>query len=97
MTSRDLERLELERAVDLIGRSTRPGRLLEFLGSKYFSQQEAQLTEFDISTRRTRASTVYRSHCPPGRTFQSSPRTSNPLPPPAAHPRGAGLRSEPSD
>jgi hypothetical protein len=43
------ERQELERAVDQIGRTTRPGRLLEFLGSKYFSQQEAQLTEFDIA------------------------------------------------
>src|SRR4030095_6266340 len=29
--------------------STRPGRLLEFLGAKYFSKQEAQLTEFDIA------------------------------------------------
>ena len=49
MTSRDAERLELERAIELLGRSTRPGRLLEYLGSKYFSQQEAQLTEFDIA------------------------------------------------
>src|SRR3954470_8446445 len=49
MTSRDAEKLELERAVELLGRSTRPGRLLEFLGSKYFSHQEAQLTEFDIA------------------------------------------------
>jgi hypothetical protein len=49
MTSRDAERQELERALDQMGRSTRPARLLEFLGSKYFSQQEAQLTEFDIA------------------------------------------------
>ena len=49
MTLRDAERLELERAIDLLGRSTRPGRLLEFLGTKYFSNQEAQLTEFDIA------------------------------------------------
>jgi hypothetical protein len=49
MTPRDDERQELERALDLMGRSTRPARLLEFLGSKYFSQQEAQLTEFDIA------------------------------------------------
>lgn len=49
MTLRDAERLELERAVDLLGRSTRPGRLLEFLGAKYFSKQESQLTEFDIA------------------------------------------------
>src|SRR6188472_4451896 len=49
MTSRDAEKLELERATELLGRSTRPGRLLEFLGAKYFAQQEAQLTEFDIA------------------------------------------------
>src|SRR5688500_16680396 len=49
MNSRDTERLELERAIGLLGPSTRHGRLLEFLGSKYFSQQEAQLTEFDIA------------------------------------------------
>ena len=49
MTSSDAERQELDRAIDLIGRSTRHGRLLEYLGSKYFSQQEAQLTEFDIA------------------------------------------------
>src|ERR1041385_8096200 len=49
MSLRDAERLELERAVDLLGRSTRPGRLLEFLGAKYFSKQESQLTEFDIA------------------------------------------------
>jgi hypothetical protein len=49
MNSRDAERQEVERAVELLGRSTRPGRLLEYLGSKYFSHQEAQLTEFDIA------------------------------------------------
>jgi hypothetical protein len=49
MTSRDAERQELERAVELLGKSTRPGRLLEYLGSKLFSHQEAQLTEFDIA------------------------------------------------
>jgi hypothetical protein len=50
MNSRDAELQELERAVDLIGRSTRPGRLLEYLGAKYFQQQEEQLTEFNIAT-----------------------------------------------
>src|SRR5690349_11830455 len=49
MTSSDAERQELERAVERLGRTTRPGRLLEYLGSKYFSHQEAQLTEFDIA------------------------------------------------
>ena len=49
MTSRDAEKQELERAIERLGRSTRPGRLLEYLSSKYFSHQEAQLTEFDIA------------------------------------------------
>ena len=50
MNTRDAERQELERALDLLGRSTRPGRLLEYLGEKYFQQQEEQLTEFSIAT-----------------------------------------------
>jgi hypothetical protein len=50
MNSRDAERRELERAIELMGRTTRPGRLLEYLGAKYFEQQEAQLTEFHIAT-----------------------------------------------
>jgi hypothetical protein len=50
MDTRDAERQELERALELLGRSTRPGRLLEYLGEKYFQQQEEQLTEFSIAT-----------------------------------------------
>jgi hypothetical protein len=50
MNSRDSERLEWERAIGLLGRSTRPGRLLEYLGTKYFQQPEVQLTEFEIAT-----------------------------------------------
>ena len=50
MNTRDAERQELERAIELLGRSTRPGRLLEYLGAKYFQQQEEQLTEFNIAT-----------------------------------------------
>ena len=50
MNTRDAERQELERAIELLGRSTRPGRLLEFLGAKYFHEQEGQLTEFNIAT-----------------------------------------------
>src|SRR5688572_30792453 len=50
MNSQDTERQELERAIELLGRSTRPGRLLEYLGAKYFQQQEGQLTEFTIAT-----------------------------------------------
>ncbi len=50
MTSRDTERQELERAVELLGRSTRPGRLLAYLGEKSLQQQEEQLTEFNIAT-----------------------------------------------
>ncbi len=49
MTSREAEQHELERAIELLGRSTRPGRLLEYLGAKYFAHEEAQLTEFDIA------------------------------------------------
>jgi hypothetical protein len=51
MTSRDAERQEAERAVELLGRSTRHGRLLEFLCSRYFEHQEHQLTEVDIATQ----------------------------------------------
>jgi hypothetical protein len=50
MTSRDAERQELERVIELLGRSTRPGRLLEYVGTKYFQQEDAQLTEFNIAT-----------------------------------------------
>jgi hypothetical protein len=50
-TLRDAERQELERAVGLLGRSTRTARLLEFLGSKYFQEQHEQLTEIDIATQ----------------------------------------------
>jgi hypothetical protein len=50
MNTRDAELQELERAIELLGRSTRPGRLLEYLGAKYFSQQEDQLAEFTIAT-----------------------------------------------
>jgi len=50
MISRDAERQELERAIELLGRSTRPGRLLAYIGAKYLEQQEAQLTEFNIAT-----------------------------------------------
>jgi hypothetical protein len=50
MESRDAERQEWERAIGLLGRSTRPGRLLDYLGTKYFQQPEVQLTEFEIAT-----------------------------------------------
>jgi hypothetical protein len=50
MNSRDAERQELERAIELLGRSTRHARLLEYAGGKYFQQQEEQLTEFNIAT-----------------------------------------------
>jgi hypothetical protein len=50
MNTQDAERQELERAIELLGRSTRPGRLLEYLGSKYFQQQAEQLSEFNIAT-----------------------------------------------
>jgi hypothetical protein len=50
MTSRDAERQELERAIELLGRGTRHARFLEYLGTKYFQEQEDQLTEFNIAT-----------------------------------------------
>jgi hypothetical protein len=49
MTSRDAERQELERAVALLGKTTRPGRLLEYLGAKYLEQHEGELTEYTIA------------------------------------------------
>jgi hypothetical protein len=49
MTSRDAERQELERAVALLGKTTRPGRLLEYLGAKYLEQHEEQLSEYTIA------------------------------------------------
>jgi hypothetical protein len=50
MTSQDAERQELDRVVELLGRSTRPGRLLAYVGAKHFEQREEQLTEFNIAT-----------------------------------------------
>jgi Malectin domain len=50
MTSSDAEQQELQRVVELLGRDTRPGRLLAYMGAKYFQQQEGPLTEFNIAT-----------------------------------------------
>ena len=50
MDPREAERQEWERAIGLLGRSTRPGRLLEYLGAKHFKEPERVLTEFDIAT-----------------------------------------------
>jgi len=50
MNSREAEKQELERALELLGRTTRPGRLLEYLGAKYFQEHPEQLTEFTIAT-----------------------------------------------
>jgi hypothetical protein len=50
MNSPDAEREELERAIELLGRNTRPGRLLGYVGEKYLQQQQEQLTEFNIAT-----------------------------------------------
>jgi len=49
MSSQDAERRELVRAIELLGRNTRPARLLEFVGEKYFHGQQNQLTEFNIA------------------------------------------------
>jgi hypothetical protein len=50
MTPTDVERQEWQRAIDLLGRSTRSGRLLDYLGARYFDPKQAPLTEFDIAT-----------------------------------------------
>jgi hypothetical protein len=50
MKSPDAERQELERAIELLGRGSRHARLLEYVGTKYFLNQEEQLTEFNIAT-----------------------------------------------
>lgn len=50
MTSHDAEQQELERVIELLGRSTRPGRLLGYIGAKSLQRQEEQLTEFNIAT-----------------------------------------------
>ncbi|HEY5810592.1 MAG TPA: malectin domain-containing carbohydrate-binding protein [Povalibacter sp.] len=50
MSSRDIEQQELDRVLDLLGKGTRPGRLLAYIGAKYFQEQEEQLTEFHIAT-----------------------------------------------
>ncbi|HEU5134933.1 MAG TPA: malectin [Steroidobacteraceae bacterium] len=44
------ELAELHRVLELLGRSTRSGRLLAHVGSKYFNRQDDQLTEFNIAT-----------------------------------------------
>jgi hypothetical protein len=51
MSARDAERQELERVIEHLGRGTRHARLLEYLGAKYFEEQEDQLTEFHIATQ----------------------------------------------
>jgi hypothetical protein len=50
MNSREDERQELERAIGLLGRSTRHARLLEYTGTKYLQDQAEHLTEFNIAT-----------------------------------------------
>jgi hypothetical protein len=49
MTAREAEQQELNRAVEQLGRGTRPARLLEFIGARYFERQEDQLTEYNIA------------------------------------------------
>jgi hypothetical protein len=50
MTSSEIERRELERVIELLGKTTRPARLLAFIGSGYFQQSGVPLTEFSIAT-----------------------------------------------
>ena len=49
MTAHEAEQQELNRAVEQLGRGTRPARLLEFIGARYFQRQEEQLTEYNIA------------------------------------------------
>jgi hypothetical protein len=49
MSEHDAERLELQRALELLGRNTRPARLLDYIGEKYLQHQEKQLTEYNIA------------------------------------------------
>lgn len=51
MNHSESERAELERVVELLGRNTRPGRLLAHVGEKTFQGLEAELTEFNIATQ----------------------------------------------
>jgi hypothetical protein len=50
MSSLETERQELERAIELLGRNTRSGRLLGYVGEKYFERRAEQLNEFNIAT-----------------------------------------------
>lgn len=45
------ERKEVSRLIELLGSSTRSGKLLAHIGEKYFQGQEDQLTEFNIATQ----------------------------------------------
>jgi hypothetical protein len=49
MSSTDLEREELDRVIELLGKTTRTARLLAFIGSRHFAREQ-QLTEFSIAT-----------------------------------------------
>jgi hypothetical protein len=50
MSSSDAERQELERAIRILGGSTRHARLLEFLGARYLDPKAHAPSEFDIAT-----------------------------------------------
>lgn len=49
VNSQDGERAELDRAIEGLGRDTRPGRLLRYLGDKYFQRNTVRLTEVDVA------------------------------------------------
>jgi hypothetical protein len=50
MSSTELERQELDRIIEILGKTTRPARLLAFIGARHFEHREEQLTEFSIAT-----------------------------------------------
>jgi hypothetical protein len=49
MNSSETQRQELERAVELLGKNTRPGRLLAFIGARHFERPDEHLSEFEIA------------------------------------------------
>ena len=49
MNSSGAERQELERVVELLGKTTRPSRFLAFIGDRYFQRHDEPLTEFTIA------------------------------------------------
>ncbi len=50
LSSNEVERKELERVTELLGGTTRPARLLAFIGARYFQEPKESPSEFTIAT-----------------------------------------------